>query len=98
MFRKQTLQNILGSELIFSFDYFCDHFHPKDSESIKNYLFNKDNISLELIDEYNFNGDYIESQAFGYLAIRTYLNLPISYPKTTSCSAPTVGGKIIKNF
>ena len=39
-----TLQNILGSELIFSFDYFCDHFHPKDSESIKNYLFNKFNL------------------------------------------------------
>ncbi|MDC6482994.1 anhydro-N-acetylmuramic acid kinase [Candidatus Pelagibacter sp.] len=67
-------------------------------QSIKNYLSNKSNISLELIDKYNFNGDYIESQAFGYLAIRTYLNLPISYPKTTNCAAPTVGGKIVKNF
>ena len=67
-------------------------------QSIKNYLSNKRNISLELIDKYNFNGDYIESQAFAYLAIRAYLNLPISYPKTTNCITPTVGGKMVKNF
>jgi anhydro-N-acetylmuramic acid kinase len=67
-------------------------------QTIKNYLSSKKNISLELIDKYNFNGDYIESQAFGYLAIRSYLNLPISYPKTTGCMTPTVGGKIVKNY
>ena len=67
-------------------------------QSIKNYLSNKSNISLESIDEYNFNGDYIESQAFGYLAIRAFLSLPISYPKTTGCETPTVGGKLVKNF
>jgi len=67
-------------------------------QSIKNYLSNKSNISLDLIDKYNFNGDNIESQAFGYLAIRSFLNLPISYPKTTGCEKPTVGGKIAKNF
>ena len=48
--------------------------------------------------QYNFNGDYIESQAFGYLAIRSYLNLPISYPKTTGCVLPTTGGRLVKNF
>ncbi len=67
-------------------------------QSIKNYLSNKNNISLDLIDKYNFNGDNIESQAFGYLAIRSFLNLPISYPKTTGCEKPTVGGKLVKNF
>ena len=67
-------------------------------ESIKNYLSNKSNISLDLIDKYNFNGDFIESQAFGYLAIRSYLNLPISFPKTTGCMSPTLGGKLVKNF
>ena len=60
-------------------------------QNIKGYLSNKKNISLEIIDEYNFNGDFIESQAFGYLAIRSFLNLPISYPKTTGCKFPTVG-------
>ena len=67
-------------------------------QNIKNYLSSKINISLDLIDDYNFNGDFIESQAFGYLAVRSYLNLPISYPKTTGCATPTVGGKLVKNF
>ena len=67
-------------------------------QCIKDYLRNETNISLDLIDKYNFNGDYIESQAFGYLAIRSFLNLPISYPKTTGCVKPTVGGELVKNF
>ena len=28
----------------------------------------------------DLDGDYIESQAFAYLAIRSYLELPISFP------------------
>ena len=67
-------------------------------QSIKVYLSHKQNISLNSIDDYSLNGDYIESQAFGYLAIRSFLNLPISYPKTTGCKTPTVGGELVKNF
>ena len=67
-------------------------------KSIKDYLLNKKNITLNSIDDYNLNGDYIESQAFGYLSIRSFLNLPISYPKTTGCKTPTVGGELVKNF
>ena len=67
-------------------------------QSVKDYLKNKQNIILNSIEEYNLNGDYIESQAFGYLAIRSFLNLPISYPKTTGCRTPTVGGSLVKNF
>jgi anhydro-N-acetylmuramic acid kinase len=65
---------------------------------IKDYLSNQKNISLDLIDNYKYDGDYIESQAFGYLAIRSFLNLPISFPKTTGCDKPTVGGKMAENF
>ena len=50
------------------------------------------------IDNYDFDGDFIESQAFGYLSIRRYLNLPISFPNTTRCKNETVGGVINKNF
>ena len=67
-------------------------------QSIKVYLSHKQNISLNSIDDYSLNGDYIESQAFGYLSIRSFLNLPISYPKTTGCKTPTVGGDLVKNF
>tara|TARA_Y200000002_G_scaffold344504_1_gene317760 strand:+ start:323 stop:1468 length:1146 start_codon:yes stop_codon:yes gene_type:complete len=65
---------------------------------IKNYISNKNNIILEPIENYGLDGDYIESQAFGYLAIRSFLNLPISFPSTTRCKFPTVGGKLIENF
>ena len=67
-------------------------------KSIKDYLTDKTKISLDVIDKYNFDGDYIESQAFGYLAIRSFLNLPISYTKTTGCLTPTVGGKLVVDF
>ena len=66
--------------------------------SIKKYLLNKNKINLEIIDKYNFNGDNIESQAFGLLAIRSFLNLPISFTNTTGCKGFTVGGKLAKNF
>ena len=65
---------------------------------IKNYLVNKEKINLEIIDNYNLNGDYVESQAFGFLAIRSYLNLPISFNTTTRCNGFTVGGKLVENF
>ena len=54
------------------------------------------NISLKLIDDYNVNGDFVESQAFAYLAARSLMNLPISFPSTTGCKHPCLGGKYIK--
>ena len=54
------------------------------------------NIILQPIDEYGINGDFVESQAFAFLAIRSVLKLPISFPNTTGCKQPSVGGKIIK--
>ena len=69
-------------------------------ETIKNYLDNLENIILEPIDLYDFDGDFVESQAFGYLAIRSYLDLPISFPNTTGCNKDLgcTGGIIVKNF
>ena len=67
-------------------------------DCIKDNLNNKNNFVLDNIDKYGFNGDFIESQAFGYLAIRSFLNFPNSFPNTTGCIKPTVGGKLIKNY
>ena len=63
----------------------------------KSYLGNKKIITKD-IDDYNFNGNFIESQAFAYLAIRSYLDLPISFPNTTRCEKAISGGEVIKNF
>ena len=54
--------------------------------------------SFELIDKYNIDGDFVESQAFAFLAIRSILDLPISFPETTGCKKPCTGGVIVKNF
>ena len=56
------------------------------------------NIDIQPIDDYGIDGDFVESQAFAYLAIRSYLKLPISFPETTGCKKPCIGGEIIKNF
>ena len=65
--------------------------------SIENYLANK-NIIIKDIDDYNFDGNFIESQAFAYLAIRSYLKLPISFPSTTRCKKAISGGEVFRNF
>ena len=65
------------------------------------FLFNlikSHNKNVKLIDNYDIDGDFVESQAFAYLAIRSFLNLPISFPGTTKCKSPTTGGVLIKNF
>ena len=56
------------------------------------------NLDIQTIDNYGLDGDYIESQAFAYLAIRSFLNLPISFPDTTGCKKPNTGGVVAKNF
>jgi|TARA_B110000037_G_scaffold178139_1_gene203749 anhydro-N-acetylmuramic acid kinase len=56
------------------------------------------NLVIQSIDDYDIDGDYVESQAFAYLAIRSYLGLPISFPETTGCKEPTTGGVIVKNY
>ena len=55
------------------------------------------NIVLQPIDDYGVDGDFVESQAFAYLAIRNLINEPISFPNTTGCSKPLTGGLLIKN-
>ena len=56
------------------------------------------NKEVKLIDDYGIDGDFVESQAFAYLAIRSFLKLPISFPQTTGCKKPCTGGIIVKNF
>jgi len=56
------------------------------------------NFSIQLIDDYGVDGDYVESQAFAYIAIRSFLNLPITFPGTTGCKKPCSGGILTKNF
>ena len=56
------------------------------------------NFLLQNINTFGVDGDYVESQAFAFLAIRSFLKLPISFPSTTGCKKPISGGVIVKNF
>ena len=64
-------------------------------ETLKKNLKIKELVS---IDEYGHDGDFTESEAFAYLAIRSYLGLPISFPNTTGCKEPSTGGVLVKNY
>ena len=55
------------------------------------------NSKLKMIDDYNIKGDFVESQAFAYLAIRSFLKLPLTFPSTTGCRNDCLGGEIIDN-
>ena len=55
-------------------------------------------LELKPIENYNVNGDFVESQAFAFLAIRSLKNMPISFPNTTRCKKPLTGGILVKNF
>ncbi len=48
------------------------------------------------IDDLNFEGDFIESQAFAYLAVRSLNQLPITFPETTGVDIEATGGIIKK--
>ena len=58
---------------------------------------NEERIPIKLIDDFGIDGDFVESQAFAYLAIRSYLKLPISFPSTTGVKEPCTGGEVFKS-
>ena len=75
----------------------------KNLNLVKQIKLNSKKIFIFNSEDFNLNGDFIESQAFAYLAIRSILSLPISFPSTTGCSAPCTGGEkllifILKQF
>lgn len=45
-------------------------------------------------EEAGFDGDSMEAEAWAYLAVRSQVGLPLTYPQTTGCKKPTVGGII----
>lgn len=46
------------------------------------------------INALGFDGDYIEAEAFAYMAVRKLYDLPITFPGTTGISEPSTGGVI----
>lgn len=51
---------------------------------------------VEGIEACGHNGDAIEAECFGYLAVRSVLGLPLSLPETTGVARPCTGGVLHK--
>jgi anhydro-N-acetylmuramic acid kinase len=51
-------------------------------------------VPVEPVEAVGWNGDALEAQAFGFLAVRSHLGLPLSLPRTTGVPAPMPGGDL----
>jgi anhydro-N-acetylmuramic acid kinase len=47
---------------------------------------------VQRVESAGWNGDVLEAEGFGYLAVRSLLGLPLSLPTTTGVPAPLTGG------
>lgn len=50
-----------------------------------------------LVEALGWNGDAIEAEGFGYLAVRSLLGLPLTLPETTGAPEPLTGGVLVKS-
>jgi anhydro-N-acetylmuramic acid kinase len=50
-------------------------------------------VPVEPVEAVGWNGDFLEAQAFAYLAVRSRRGLPLSLPTTTGVPTPTTGGE-----
>ncbi len=85
--------DILSKNLLNENVYVCGG--GRKNKFLINLIQKKIENKINQIDELDIDGNFIESQAFGYLAIRSYLGLPISFPETTGCKKPCTGGVTI---
>lgn len=51
-------------------------------------------VSVVPVEDVGWRGDYLEAEAFGFLAVRSLLKLPLSLPSTTGAPMPMSGGKM----
>jgi anhydro-N-acetylmuramic acid kinase len=52
-------------------------------------------VTLAQAEDLGWRGDAIEAEAFAFLAARTFLGLPISFPGTTGAPQPLPGGRLV---
>ncbi|WP_114110656.1 anhydro-N-acetylmuramic acid kinase [Thalassospira xiamenensis] len=57
-------------------------------------LNNRLGVPVRSVDELDWDGDAVEAECFGYLAVRHLRDLPLSFPGTTGVPEPCRGGKL----
>lgn len=66
----------------------------RKNTSLMNGLKQRLDQPVDAVEAVGLNGDMLEAQAFGYLAVRVLRGLPTSSPTTTGCKEPVCGGMI----
>jgi anhydro-N-acetylmuramic acid kinase len=51
-------------------------------------------VPVEPVEHVGWDGDFLEAQCFGYLAVRSLRKLPLSLPSTTGVARPLTGGEV----
>jgi anhydro-N-acetylmuramic acid kinase len=56
----------------------------------------KAGVPVRLAGDIGWSGDFVEAQAFAFLAVRSLAGLPLSFPETTGVPRPMPGGVIAR--
>ncbi|MDG2284207.1 MAG: anhydro-N-acetylmuramic acid kinase, partial [Alphaproteobacteria bacterium] len=67
----------------------------RNNASIMDGLRKRMEVQISPGEEIGWSGDAVEAQAFGYMAVRSRLGLPISYPGTTGVPRAMSGGVFV---
>lgn len=66
----------------------------RHNQSIMQGLKDRLGVPVEPVEQVGWNGDLLEAQCFGYLAVRARRGLPLSLPTTTGVPQPMRGGRV----
>ncbi len=64
--------------------------------SILNALKQRTNLDVVTADALGWSADFLEAQAFAFLAVRSMRGLPLTYPGTTGVAKPLTGGVLFQ--
>lgn len=53
-------------------------------------------VPVQSVDVLDWDGDAVEAECFGYLAVRHLYDLPLSFPGTTGVKEPCCGGRLYR--
>jgi anhydro-N-acetylmuramic acid kinase len=68
----------------------------RHNQSIMQGLADRLGVPVEPVENVGWDGDLLEAQCFGYLAVRSVMGLPLSLPTTTGVPQAMTGGRSFK--
>jgi len=68
----------------------------KYNKTLMRWIGEASGLKVLSVDDLGWSGDGLEAEAFGWLAVRSLLGLPLSLPRTTGVPRPMTGGRLHK--